>query len=177
MAYIGFRKLEAAELAANNTYGTPATIGKAVSMTITPNSAEGTLYGDDMAVEHDEAFTDADIEIGATYIPVAMFQTLFGHTVATDEVTYDVDDAAPYVGLAAYAPKKVDGTEYWEAIFLPKVKFAEPESSYETKGDSITYNTPTISGKAIADSTGVWKVTKQCATEAEAQTWIAGQFS
>lgn len=177
MAFIGFRKLTVAAMADDGTYGTPATLGKAVSMSITPNSAEGTLYGDDVAVEHDEAFTDADVTLGSTYIPTALWATIFGHTVSTDEVTFGAADTAPYIGIGAIAPKKIDGVEKYEAIFLTKVKMSEPESSFETKGDSITYNTPEISGSAIADGNGVWKLTKECATEADAQTWITSQFS
>lgn len=176
MAYIGFRKLMAATLNNDGTYGTPAAIGKAISMTVTPNFAEASLYGDDLMVEHDEAFTDADLTLGSTYMPVAMYNTLFGHTVTTTDVTFDVDDSTPYVGIAAYAPKKVDGTTYYEAIFLVKCKMTEPEMSFETKGDSITYNTPEISGKAMTDSNGVWKYTSLCATEAAAVTWINSKF-
>lgn len=176
MAYIGFRKLMVGATTSTG-YAAPSALGRAVSMTVTPNSAEGTLYGDDVAVEHDEAFTDAEITIGSTYIPVALYATLFGHTVNDGVVTFNASDAAPYIGIGAYAPKKVDGVEKYEAIFLTKVKMSEPEGSYETKGDSITYNTPEISGVAIANDAGVWKITKECDTAADAETWITSQFA
>lgn len=176
MAYIGFRKIMVAELNSNATYGTPTACGRAMSMTVTPNMATGDLYGDDVNVEHVENFTDADIEIGATYIPTELYETMFGHTVADTVVTFNTDDSVPYCGVGAIAPKLEDGTEYWEAIFLPKVKFSEPEASFETKGDSITFNTPTISGKALADSSKNWKKTTKVASEAAALTWINSQF-
>lgn len=178
MANIGFRKVQVASLTAG-VYGTPATVGKAISMSVTPNYTEASLYGDDILAEYEKAFVDADITLGTTYIPAAVQAVMFGHTVATDEVTSKADDDPGYCGLGAIAQVVKDGTKTFEAIFFPKVKFSEPEGSYETKGDSVTYNTPSFSGKALADeTTKIWRVVKGgFADEATAQTWLTSQFS
>jgi hypothetical protein len=41
---------------------------------------------------------------------------------------------------------------------LYKVKFSEPSEDYATKGESIEYKTPSISGRAMANDEGNWKI-------------------
>jgi hypothetical protein len=60
-------------------------------------------------------------------------------------------------------------TKYW-LVWLPKVKFAPPGGNYQTKGDNITWNTPSISGKGTSDHDGNWKIMEAFATENEAIT-------
>lgn len=81
------------------------------------------------------------------------------------------------MGFGFISVEKVNGVRSFVAAFLPKVKFTEPSDDYETKGESITYKTPSITGKATADDDGVWKETDVFATEAEAVSWITGKFT
>ena len=101
-----------------------------------------------------------------------MHKAMFGRTAAAEEVVYDVDDEAGYVGLAWVSVEKVDGVTKYVSNFLPKVKFSEPAGEYATKGENIEYKTPTITGRALANAEGVWKKTKSHATEQEAMTTI-----
>lgn len=53
-----------------------------------------------------------------------------------------------------------------------KVKFAEGAESYATKGESIEFKHPQITGKDSAVSEGIWKKKKTFATEEEAVSWL-----
>ena len=176
MASIGLRKPYIATLNSNGTYTGTATLGKAVSTNITPNYAEGSLYGDDIKCEEDREFTDASIEMGVTTVPTAFNNVMFGHTVSDGLTTYNANDESNYVGYGTIGVEKVDGVKKYVAMFLPKCKFYDPGESLSTKGDSITYNTPTISGTAFALDSGVWKYTKACDTESAAISWIETKF-
>jgi len=177
MANIGFRKPIAFPMTANKTYGTAMVVGKGVSCSITANSAEGSLYGDDALAEYSNGFTNADVTLGTTTIPADVAAGMFGHTKDADsgEITFNKDDQAIYVGLGLIGSEVIDNTDKYTAIFLYKVKFAEPSQEYETKGDSISYKTPSITGKATPDDDGDWKITKSFDTVSAALSWIYTQ--
>lgn len=103
---------------------------------------------------------------------------MFGHTVDTAKknVKFNVDDQANYVGMAWVSVEKVDGVRNFIGNFLKKAKFTEPSESYSTKGDSIEYKTPSISGRALGLDDGSWKETEVCSSEADALKWINTMF-
>lgn len=178
MAYIGLKKPIIGKRTGAKKYSAPSALGKAVSMSITPNYNEASLYGDDALAEYDKYFKDADVTLGTTTIPMEMHNTLFGHTVNAEEktVSSNANDENNYVGVGIMSVEKVDGTTTYAAMFIYKVKFSEPSDEFTTRGDSIEYKTPSISGKASAEDDGAWKETKTFDTEKEALAWIYTQF-
>lgn len=177
MAYIGLRNPIIGKRTAAGKYSTPSAMGKAVSVEITPNYAEASLYADDGKAEYVKEFSDADVTLGTDTIPQAMYETLFGHTVSdTDGVTFNKDDANGYVGMAITAVSIVNDVKKYEAMFLPMVKFADSSDSFETRGDSVTFKTPSISGKAAVEEDGNWKYVQAFDTEAEATAWVNKKF-
>lgn len=175
MAYIGLRKTYVAKIN-DNAYTGLATVGHAVRTTITPKWAEGSLHGDDMTVESDKEFVEADITMETTTIPQSFQNTLFGHTVNANGVTHGKDDEPNLVGYGTIGVEKVDGVRKYVGLFLPKCKFFEPEVALETRGDSISYKTPSITGKGFALDNGPWKYSQVCDTEAEAISWLETKF-
>lgn len=178
MAYIGLKKPIIGKRTGAKKYEAPSALGKAVSMTITPNYNEASLYGDDALAEYDKYFKDADITLGTTTIPIAMHETMFGHTVSSSDntVSFNSNDENNYVGVGIMSVEKVDGETKYAAMFMYKVKFSEPSDDFTTRGDSIEYKTPSISGKASPEDDGLWKITKTFDSESEALKWINTQF-
>lgn len=178
MAYIGLRKPIFASARDDGTYDEPMALGKAISLEITTNFAEASLSADDGQAEYVKEFTNADVTLGTSTIPIAAMKPIFGHAaeVSGGAVVYNKDDQNSNVAMAVVAPEIIDDVRTFVAIFLPKVKFGDPSDSWETKGDSITFKTPSISGKASANDAGVWKETATFKTEQEAMTWIYGKF-
>lgn len=178
MAYIGLAKLTVAKLGTDGTYTEGFNCGHAMSMNITPQYAEGSLFGDNMKVEYDKEFKYADVTIETTSLPIEAHEIMFGHTISEgsgnsgDSVTFKATDEAGYVGVGVYVTEKVDGKKKYVACWMPKCKFSEGEDAFKTKGDSVEYKTPNISGQALASDDGIWKETKVCETEAAATTWI-----
>lgn len=154
------------------------TNGAAIGVTISPQYSEASLYGDNVLDEYVNEFREANITLNVTAMPVSAANVLFGHTVdqTTNEITYNASDSSNYVGFG-FIPALMDGAKKYRAIFLPKVKFTEGDESYTTKGDSITFVTPTLNGKATVNDTGVWRIkSDEFDTEAEALAWIDEQF-
>ena len=60
MAYFGLRYPVIAKYdRSSGTYSDGFVCGKAVSLEVTPNYSEGSLYGDDEQAEYEKAFTNA----------------------------------------------------------------------------------------------------------------------
>ena len=176
MAYVGLRKPIIAQLKSDGTYDDPFAFGKAIGLQVTPNYAEGSLYADDGQAEYDKEFSYAEVTLNTSTIPIAAHEKMFGHTVTEKNVKFNGDDQNNDVGLGWISVEKVNGVRSFIGNFLDKVKFSEPSEDYATRGESIEYKTPSITGRASAVDGGGWKETETFATEAEAKNWIYGKF-
>lgn len=182
MAYYGLSKPIIAQYNIDEsnveTYGEQIQAGEAISTEVTPNYQEAKLYGDNKTVETVKEFVDASITMGVTRIPAKMGQIMFGHTVDTEGTeTSKANDSAPYVGYGYIVRELIGGVSSYRACFLPKVQMVEGTESFQTKGDSITFNTPSLSGSAMANYAGEWRIkSKAFATEALAEAWIRSKM-
>lgn len=177
MAFYGLAKPIIAKLDESTTppkYTDGFVCGKAMAVDIDPQYAENSLYGDNSTAEYDKEFTAANITLGTTTLPVEASSTMFGHTVDAEKktVTAKASDQSNYVGTGFYANEKVDGVPKAVAVWIYKAKYSEGKTSYKTKGNNIEYQTPSITGQAVALATGEWKETYTCDTEQEAIEWL-----
>lgn len=173
MAIIGVRGLKTAVLdESTNTYKEGQTVSDTIDVDLKINNNDAKLYADDQLVESDSTFKDGDIAIQLADIDDEIKAKYLGHKYNEGETIYNKDDTAPYVGLGFYAMRKVHNVVKFRAIVLLKVKFSEPSEKYTTKGDSISFQTPTINGKVSTATDGVWKKDQTFDTEEEAQEYI-----
>lgn len=182
MAKVGLRKLTVAVLdPETGEYSAPFSLGKAVSSTVTPNSADAKLYAEDGVAESDSSFVNATVSVAVDDSRDAtVLAPLLGHTVGTGEqageVLFNKDDQAPYFGMGQIVPKVLDGVRKYKVEFLTKTKFKEPTSEATTKADNVEFKTTSLEGEAIANDAGLWKKSREFATEAEAQTYLDACF-
>lgn len=176
MAYVGLRKPIIARLDEGDIYDDPFAFGKAIGLQVTPNYAEGSLYADDGQAEYDKEFTYAEVTLNTSTIPVIAHEKMFGHTVSDQNVKFNTDDQNNNVGVGWISVEKVNGIRSFIGNFLHKVKFSEPSEDYATKGESIEYKTPSITGRASATDEGYWKETDVFETEEGARAWIYEKF-
>ena len=138
-------------------YSDAVKCGKAINTTVTPNYNTASLYADDAQQEQVEEFKNASVELGTDSVPVNVANVLFGHNVTEEEETDNSEDAGSYVGYGFITAEMQSGKKKYRACLSTKVKFSEGAESYQTKGDSIQFQTPTLSGTAFADGNGVWR--------------------
>lgn len=174
MAKVGLKNLVFAELdTSDNSYGTVTSLGKAVSSSVSPSSADAKLFADDVLAESDSTFVSATVTLEVDDSRDAtVLAPLLGHTVSTGEVVRNASDVAPYVGIGRVVPKIVNNVKVFKAEFLCKVKFKEPNQEESTKGDNVEFKTTSIEGEASALSTGVWSKGKEFTTEADALDYL-----
>lgn len=179
MANFGLSKPWVAKLnPATNKYSDAFKCGKAISTAVTPNYNEVPLYADNQQTEYVSEFKNANVSIGTDRLPSEAAKIMFGHTVAVNgEEASKSEDEAGYIGYGFITAEQLDGVKKYRACVLLKVKMKEGEESFETKGDSIVFKTPSLSGTASANEDGEWRIkSPYYATEAEADKWIQTKF-
>ena len=190
MAYYGLKKPIVAKRTAAGTYDIPqgglVQFARAIAFSVATTFAEAALAcDDDPHGEYEKEFVEADVTLGTDTVPVDVNEVLFGATASASAsgtgaevnvVTYKKDDQANEVGTAVIGDEVLHGVKKWVAVFLPRVKYADPGENFETKGSAITYKTPSITGKAYAEADGTWRKRAVFGSEAEAVGWIEACF-
>lgn len=151
MATIGLDKLYMASITedanGNETYGTPELLAKAISANLTVELAEAILYADDGAAETVKEFKSGTLSLGVDELGSSKAAALLGATVDSNGVLVSTtDDVAQPVAIG-FRAKKADGN--YKYFWLYRVKFGIPAEALATKGDSVTFNTPTIEGTVM----------------------------
>jgi phi13 family phage major tail protein len=151
MATIGLDKLYYAEIteAANGeeTYGTPQVLAKAISADLSVELAEAILYADDGAAEIVKEFKSGTLSLGVDDIGTDAAQDLTGATLDTNGVLVSSgEDTGKPVAVGFRAQKSNGNYRYF---WLYRIKFGLPATNLATKGDSISFSTPTIEGTVM----------------------------
>jgi phi13 family phage major tail protein len=166
MATIGldslyYATITEAPLTGEETYGTPVILAKAISAELSVEIAEETLYADDGAVEVVKEFQSGTISLGVDNIGRSVAAALTGARVDLRGVLVSSgDDVAPAVAVG-FRARKPSG--HYRYFWLYRVKFGVPSTNLATKGDGITFSTPTIEGtvtrrnRVAENGTRPWK--------------------
>lgn len=148
MATIGLDKLFYATIAIDDNgdevYSKPTQLAKAISADLSIEINEAVLYADDGQAEAVKEFKGGTISLGIDDIGKATASALIGATLDDNgALISSAEDTPSYVAIG-FRAKKANGKYryYW----LYKVLFGLPATNLETKGDSITFSTPTIEG-------------------------------
>ncbi len=165
MATIGLDALHYAEITedaeGNETYGTPVKLAKAMSAELSVALAEATLYADDGAAEVVKEFKNGTLSLGVDDIGPTAAAALTGVTIDKNNVIISTSEDGGKPVAIGFRARKSNGK--YRYFWLYRVKFGIPSTNLATKGDSITFSTPTIEGTVLrrnkADARGQhpWK--------------------
>lgn len=148
MATIGLDKLYYSKItedaSGNETYATPVTLAKAVSAELSVELAEATLYADDVAAEIVKEFKSGTLTLGVDDIGINVAADLTGAQIDKNKVLISGGQDAGSPVAIGFRAKKSNGK--YKYYWLYRVKFGIPAASLATKGDSITFSTPSIEG-------------------------------
>lgn len=145
---IGLSDLYAFPLTADTkdtlTYGAPFRVAPAVSASISPNTSDDAFYADDQALVSNQTISSISLELETADIPDEVVAKLMGLTIDEKGVVIDnINAIAPTVALAFRSLKSNGKYKY---LVLYKGSFGVGEDAYQTKEDSITFQTTTITG-------------------------------
>lgn len=165
MATIGLDKLYYAKITeaenGEETYGKPTQLAKAMSADLSVELAEATLYADDGAAEIVKEFKSGKLTLGIDDIGATVASDLSGATIDANGVIVSASEDGGTPVAVGFRAKKSNGK--YRYFWLYRVKFGIPAANMATKGDNITFSTPTIEGTILrrnkADTRGKhpWK--------------------
>ena len=151
MATIGLDALHYAEITedaeGNETYGTPVKLAKAMSAELSVALAEATLYADDGAAEVVKEFKNGTLSLGVDDIGPTAAAALTGVTIDKNNVIISTSEDGGKPVAIGFRARKANGKYCY--FWLYRVKFGIPSTNLATKGDSITFSTPTIEGTVL----------------------------
>ncbi len=151
MATIGLDMLHYAKITedaeGNESYGTPQKLAKAMSADLSVELAEATLYADDGAAEIVKEFKSGTLSLGVDDIGASVASDLTGATIDKNGVVISTGEDGGDPVAIGFRAKKSNGK--YKYFWLYKVKFGIPATALATKGDSITFSTPTIEGTIL----------------------------
>lgn len=151
MATIGLDKLFYAKITedtdGNETYATPVQLAKAMSADLSVELAEATLYADDGAAEIVKEFKSGTLSLGVDDIGATAASDLTGATIDENGVVISTSEDGGDPVAVGFRAKKSNGK--YKYYWLYRVKFGIPATNLATKGDSITFSTPTIEGTIL----------------------------
>lgn len=140
------------------TYSNPTIADHAIEYSVAITTSEDNpLYGDNGIIENDSGtFQSGELTLGTADMPQNLSKNLLGIKIIektygpagsqlkASEGVYDDDRAAPYKGFGIVEMHQIDNKNIYRAVFLPKVKFAMPEQAATTKGESVEWQTKSI---------------------------------
>jgi len=165
MATIGLDKLYYSKITEDTngeeTYGTPVQLAKAISAELSVELNEAVLYADDGRAESVKEFKSGSISLNVDELDKTHVADLLGASVDENGVLVSRGEDNPSYVAIGFRAKKANGK--YRYFWLYRVQFAVPGTSLATKGDSISFSTPTIEGSIFqrnkADESGKhpWK--------------------
>lgn len=147
---IGLRDLHYALLTQDDTngiaYDGPVKMIGAVQANINPNASLETLFADDGPMETAASMGQITLEMIASDFPLDVQAVLLGHTIVNGRLVRKAGDVPPWLAIGF---KSLKSNGKYRFVWLLKGKFQLPEQNHETKGDSVNFQTPTLTGSFV----------------------------
>lgn len=148
MATIGLDSLYYAKITEDQngieTYGIPKVLAKAMTAELSVELIEAILYADDGASEVVKEFKSGALTLGIDDIGSLVAQDLTGCKIDSNNVVVSRSEDGGSPVAVGFRAKKANGK--YRYFWLYRVIFSVPATTLATKGDSITFSSPTIEG-------------------------------
>lgn len=165
MATIGLDSLYYAkiteDLTGQETYEPAKILAKAMTAELSIELSEAILYADDGASEVVKEFKNGTLTLGIDDIGSTVAQDLTGCKIDKNKVIISRSEDGGSPVAVGFRAKKANGK--YRYFWLYRVIFSVPATSLTTKGDSVTFSSPTIKGmvfrrnKPDTESKHPWK--------------------
>ena len=194
MAIIGVSKPYVAKYSNTDstvTYTAGQILDKMTQLDATINSAENNnFYADNVIAETDRSFSGGTLTVNTADLgpeastlilgitPVAISEIEGVTDEDVNELIFDDDQQNPYLGFGCIIKKRVNNEDKWRAIIFTKIQFAVPSDAATTQGETIEWQTPTLSGTIMRDDSAkhTWKREATFTTEAQAEAYIKARL-
>lgn len=159
---------------ADATYGTVTAVPGLVSIEVSTEAQQSTLYADNGPYETASAMGAVNVTVDLADLPLSVQADLLGHTLDTTtasnpKLTKKSGDTAPYVCIMF---EFLMGNGQKRCVKLYKGRFAEPTDSGQTKGENVEFQTSQITAQFVAlkgkaNNAGKWEYLADYASDAD----------
>ena len=122
-------------------------LAKAISADLEIELNEATLFADDSAAEVVKEFKSGKLSLGINDIGAAVAGDLVGAVIDDNGVVISQGEGMPSPVAVGFRAKKSNGK--YRYFWIYRVIFGIPATNLATKGDSISFNTPTVEGTIL----------------------------
>lgn len=128
-------------------YGAVVKCPGVMSININPNTTQETLFADDGPAESATTLGNISVEVQKAFFTTEQRAALLGHKIdGNGAIVYGSNDTPPWVAIG-FRTLKTNGT--YRYVWMLKGKFQEPEDNNETKGDSVNFQSDTMTGQFV----------------------------
>ena len=155
MAKIGVKGLTYAPYVSGGA-GTAVSYGTGVKLDdymiradVTEERADTDFYADDHKIDSDNSMTGATVALELANMTDALEKALLGYTDGTGGELNATSKDSPFVGVGFTRKERFKGDVTYHGFWIYKVQFTKDSDSTQTKGESIDFQTETLSGNAM----------------------------
>jgi len=167
------------------TYANGRYLADAISANLTPTVVSGEFYANGRMKRNPRRVTGATLEMVTDTIDEAGQNLLLGHTTATGEQKFNLNDRPVPVGVGYYTEDTGDEAMpdgFFEARVIQYVTFTDPAEQDQTYAGSFAFGTPTMTGNVEAAKNGDYMVKKRFDASTQgardsAVAWIKSKLS
>lgn len=127
-------------------YGNGIVIGKLMNVSTAPNYTICSALA-----RYKHRFEYAIVTLGTTEIPTAAAVTMFGYklnaNILTDPIMAGISGGFGYIKR-----ERMDGKIKYCVPWIYNVTFTPPSDSAITKGETVTFTTPSLTGTALSET-------------------------
>jgi phi13 family phage major tail protein len=122
-------------------------MAKAIQADLTIDMAEANLFADDGLAYVIKDFKSGNLVLGVDDLGVAVVQELTGASVDDNGVLVSASENEGKPVAVGFRAAKPNGV--YRYFWFYRVKFGFPAANLQTKGDTITFQTPSITGTIL----------------------------
>lgn len=149
-------------------------LGKAINVDLAVDNKEPQiLYANNGPAESVTLFGGGNVTLGIDELALDVAADVLGMDAPTEQepgVTFLADAQAPFIGQGFIGMKVYEGVIKWRLVVLYKTQFMLPDYAIDTKGETVSFQTPSLEAKIFRDdaSPSKWQYWNDYSTEADA---------
>ena len=186
MAKIGIKGLTYAPFSSGGAgttvvYSTGAVLADyMIKADLTEERSEVKFYADDHQIDAENGMTGVSLSLELSNLTDALDKAFLGNTTGTGNELNVTDGDAPFVGVGFIRKERFKGTVTYHGYWIYKVQFSKDTDSASTKGETLDFQTETLSGNAMgvtlsAGGDVIYYSHIRDTTESTVLAWIKGK--
>lgn len=155
MAKIGIKGLTYAPYTSGGdgsavVYGTGVQLADyMISADVTEERNDTPFYADDHKIDTANEMTGITVTMELANFTDALDKAFLGHVDGSTGELNATEASAPFIGVGFYRKERFKGTVTYHAFWIYKIQFSKEGDSTQTKGESVEFQTESVSGAGV----------------------------